>query len=162
MTTEKKFKTKTGYCFINPSYIELTRNGVKGKLAKSLFGNNINRALIIYSTIAIGLIYVAVRSYSNEKYFLSVYFGIIAMYLILSVIRSFNNSATSVIQRSSIKDVKFIKAQTGITRACFVIHFENEKGILKKRFIFLPGSLNNGAVETDKAIVLMREEGFIN
>ncbi|MEC4048262.1 phosphoribosylaminoimidazolesuccinocarboxamide synthase [Flavobacterium sp. SUN046] len=162
MTEEKKFKTKTGYCYIHPNHIELTRNGKRGKIAQKLFGNSIQRALILYSIIALGLIYVAVNCYLSGKYFFTIYFGIISVYLILSVIKSINNSATSIIYRNKIREIKYLKAKTGITRACFVILFVDEKEQLKKRLVFLPGSLNNGAVETEKALALMREEGLIN
>ena len=57
MESEKKFKTKTGFCHILPDKIVLTRDGVVGNMAKVMLGNNISRILIIYGLIAIALIY---------------------------------------------------------------------------------------------------------
>jgi hypothetical protein len=39
--------------------------------------------------------------------------------------------------------------------------FNDDKKKLKKRLIMLPGSLNDGKNETEKALQIMRSEGMI-
>jgi hypothetical protein len=162
MNTEKKFKTKTGYCHILPDKIILTRDGVIGDLAKITSGNNIIRILLIYSGMSIYLIYTAYSSYQKNEYFSAFFFCIVALYLTTVIFKSVNNSVTPIIDRTKIKEVHFLKATVGITRARFEIMFEDENGKLKKRLILLPGSLSNGAIETTKALEIMKNEHLID
>ena len=60
-----------------------------------------------------------------------------------------------------IKEGKFIKAIPRVTRSRFEILFEDEKGKIKKRIIMLPGSLNDGENETEKAFEIMKSEKII-
>ena len=162
MNTEKKFKTKTGYCHILPDKIILTRDGVIGDLAKITSGNNIIRILLIYSFISIFLIYSSYSSYKKSDYFSAFFFCSVALFSIVVILKSVNNSATPIIDRTKIKEVRFLKAMVGITRARFEIMFEDENGKLKKRLILLPGSLSNGAIETTKALEIMKNEHLID
>lgn len=84
------------------------------------------------------------------------------MFSIVVILKSVNNSATPIIDRTKIKEVRFLKAMVGITRARFEIMFEDENGRLKKRLILLPGSLSNGAIETTKALEIMKNEHLID
>lgn len=47
-----------------------------------------------------------------------------------------------------------------LTRSRFIVVFEDRKGRIRFRYIFLPGSLNNGSKETEKALIAMRESGY--
>jgi hypothetical protein len=162
MESEKKFKTKTGFCHILPDKIVLTRDGVVGNMAKVMLGNNISRILIIYGLIAIALIYLAYKSFLENQTFSAAIYGIISIYLIYGIINSLNNSATPIIERESIKKIKFKKGIVGLTRSRFEVLFQNENGKLKKRLLMLPGSLTGGIKETGLALKIMEEEGLIN
>ncbi len=158
MDSEKRFRTKTGYCHILEDKIILTRDGIIGNVAKVTVGNNITRILVIYGLIALGLIYFAIDNYNKQDNFTVIFLLLIAIYLIYGIFNSVNNSATPVIDRKSIQKVKFIKGIAGLTRARFVVIFTDEKGKTKKRLIMLPGSLTCGQTETDIAYNLMIEE----
>lgn len=158
MESEKKFKTKTGYCHILQDKIILTRDGIIGNVAKITVGNGISRILIIYSLFAVFLFYLAFKAYQESKIVTTLsYFGF-AAYLLYKVKQSTNYSATSIIERYSIKEVKFIDAKYGATRSRFEVIFEDEKGKIKTRLIMLPGSLNDGENETKKALEIMKNE----
>lgn len=161
MENEKKFRTKTGFCHILPDKIILTREGIIGDIAKITVGNGIAKSLIIYSAISIYSFYSAYSSFQKEDYFFSLFFCAFATFLIFGIFKSLNNSATPIIERNKIKSVKFINAKVGVTRSRFEIMFENEKGKLKKRLILLPGSLNNGKNETEKALEIMKSEKLL-
>ena len=88
-------------------------------------------------------------------------FGLIGIYLVYGIISSTNNSATPIIDRSKIKNIKFKAAIVGLTRSRFEVFFETENGKIKKRLIMLPGSLTGGKSETEKALIIMREEKLI-
>lgn len=158
MESEKKFKTKTGYCHILQDKIILTRDGIIGNVAKITVGNGISRILIIYSFFAVFLFYFAFKAYQESKIVTTLFYTGFAAYLLYKVKQSTNYSATPIIERNKIKEVKFIDAKYGATRSRFEVIFEDEKGKIKTRLIMLPGSLNDGENETKKAIEIMKSE----
>ncbi|KFC24492.1 hypothetical protein [Chryseobacterium sp. FH1] len=161
MNNEKTFKTKTGFCHILPDKIVLTRDGIIGNLSDLTVGSNILRILIIYSFLSIGLFYLAFDNYKNGQMITSILFGLLGIYLAYGTLNSLNNSATSIIERQKIKNVKLKKAIAGLTRSRFEIFFEDNEGRIKKRLIMLPGSLTDGSVETEKAIKIMTDEKLL-
>ena len=158
---ENKFITKTGYCHILTDRIILTRDGITGNIAEITVGNKISRILIIYAVISIFLFYFAFDYYNEGKIASMVFNIILALFLIYNIKKSLNYSAASIIQRDRIKEVKFMNAKFGATRSAFEIVFEDSDGKLKKRLILLPGSLNNGTEETEKALAIMKHEKLI-
>tara|TARA_R110002051_G_C8601065_1_gene480422 strand:+ start:386 stop:877 length:492 start_codon:yes stop_codon:yes gene_type:complete len=162
MENEKTFKTKTGFCHILPNKIILTRDGIIGNVAKVTVGKNITRILIIYGGLSTFLIYSAFNSFQKGQVPISIIYFIVSLFLIYGIFTSLNNSATPIIERTKIKSVKFKKATYGITRSRFEILFEEDNGKIKKRLIMLPGSMNNGQKETEKARKIMKEEKLIN
>ncbi|CAD0009994.1 hypothetical protein [Flavobacterium chungangense] len=161
MENEKIFTTKTGFCHILSDKIILSRDGIIGNVAKITVGNGMSRTLLIYSTISIFLLYSAYSSFQKGENVSVLFFGLLAVFLIYGIIKSINNSATPIIERSKIKEVKFINAKVGLTRSRFEILFEDENGKLKKRLIMLPGSLNDGTNETEKALTIMKSERIL-
>lgn len=160
MQKENIFKTKTGYCHILPDKIILTRDGVIGNVSKVFFGNEITRMIIIYSAIAVFVLYFAVKAYQKGEMFSVIFRSSVAAYLIYKIKLSMNFSAASTIERNKIKEVKFIDAKYGATRSRFEVLFEDEKGKLKTRLILLPGSLDGGESETAKALEIMKSENI--
>lgn len=158
---ENTFKTKSGFCHILPDKIVLTRDGVIGNLSKAVNGNGISRILILYSLISIFLLYSSYSKFQKNEFVSALLYLALALFLVSGIFRSINNSATPIIERSKIKEVKFINGNTGITRSRFEIFFENEKGQIKKRFILLPGSLSNGDSATKRALEIMKNEKLI-
>ncbi|MFV0530757.1 MAG: phosphoribosylaminoimidazolesuccinocarboxamide synthase [Flavobacteriales bacterium] len=161
MEKEKIFKTKIGFCHILPDKIVLTRDGIIGNVAKVTVGNNVSRILWIYGAITIGLFYLVFNSYKNGQIFQPIFLGLIALYLLYGIITSLNNSATPIINRNKIQQVKFKKAIKGLTRSRFEVLFEDENGKMKKRLIMLPGLFIDRENETEKAIKIMTEEKLI-
>jgi len=161
MEPEKTFKTKTGFCHILPDKIVLTRDGVVGNVAKVTVGNNIARILLIYGAITVGLFYFGYEVYKNGQTLQPIFFGLIGLILIYGIVSSLNNSATPIIDREKIKDVKLKKAVKGLTRSRFEVLFEDENGKIKKRLIMLPGSLTDGQNETEKAVEIMKGEQLL-
>lgn len=161
MDIEKKFKTKTGFCHILPDKIILTRDGVIGNISEVTVGNTLWRILVIYSIIAITLLYFAFDNYKNGEIGEAIFLGLPGIFFMYAIISSLNNSATPVINRQKIKAVKLKKGITGLTRSRFEVLFEDEQGSVKKRLIMLPGSLTNGGNEITKAVKIMTDEKLI-
>lgn len=161
MDNEKTFKTKTGFCHILPDSIVLTRDGIIGNIAAVTVGNNISRILIIYGGLTAGMFYYSFDFYRTGQIYPAVFFALPGFYLIYGILGSMNNSATPIIDRNKIRQVKFKKAFAGLTRSRFEVMFEDENGKIKKRLIMLPGSLTDGQNETEKALRIMTEEKLI-
>ena len=158
MDTGNTFRTKTGYCHLTKDKIILTRDGIIGNISKATMGNNIAKPLIIYGLIFLGLFFLAYKGFSEGSKVSATISLVLALLLVVNIIKSFNNSATPVIDREKIRDIEFKNATIGATRAYFIVHFENHKGDLKRRLILLPGSLINGQKETQKALQIMTSE----
>jgi hypothetical protein len=161
METEKTFKTKTGFCHILPDRIVLTRDGIIRNVSKTVIGNGIARILIIYSGLALFMFYNAFTSFQNKQNSSTILFSLLGVFLIYTITKSINNSATPIIERNKIKEAKFINGKTGLTRSRFEIMFEDENGKLKKRLIMLPGSVSDGSNETEKALEIMKSERIL-
>ncbi len=161
MEEEKIFKTKTGFCHILHDKIVLTRDGAIGNVSKVTVGNNITRILLFYGTITVALLLLGYKAYKNGQTLQLILFGLIGLYLIYGILNNLNNTATPIIDRKKIKDVKLKKAIKGLTRSRFEVLFEDDNGKLKKRLIMLPGSLTDGQNETEKAVEIMREEQLL-
>lgn len=161
MKNEKTFKTKTGYCHILQDKIVLTKEKIISDISKIPKGNGVFRVLIIYSILTLILLYNSFTNYKSGDTIPALFFGLLATFLLYGIVKSINNSATPVIERNKIKDVTFFNAKPGLTRARFEIMFEDDHGNIKKRLILLPGSLNDGQNETDKALEVMKNEGLL-
>jgi hypothetical protein len=161
METAKAFRTKTGFCHVTDDQIILTRDGVIGNISNVAVGSNISRILLIYGLLSIGLIYFAYDSYIKGDTAMTVFFGLIGIYLIYGIIKNRNNSATSVIERRNIKNVTYNPGISGLTRPRFEIEFY-DSGQIKKRLIMLPGTLAGQEREKNKAVQIMKAEKLLS
>jgi hypothetical protein len=161
MDNEKTFKTKTGFCHILPDKIILTRNGIIGSVAKATVGNGMTRILIIYSALILWLFYRAYKLFQTGELFSPILYLLIGLWMCYGIITSLDNSATPVIDRIKIRNVKFIKGIAGLTRSRFEVFFEDDGGKIKRRMIMLPGSMTGGQEATEQAIKIMTEEKLL-
>jgi hypothetical protein len=161
MNEAPTFRTKTGYCHILPDRIVLTRFGITGEVAQAVTGNRIERYLIIYAAAAVIFCFFAMRSYKEGDTTRTIIGAVVSGLFAWGVLSSMNNSATPVIMRNKIKEIKFKRGITGITRTRFLVYFTDENNRLKYRLILLPGSLSGGSAETAKALEVMQAEKLI-
>jgi hypothetical protein len=161
MESGKVFRTKSGFCHVLPNQIVLTRDGVIGSAAKVVVGTKINRILIVYGIMVLGLFVASYLSFQEGAVVEPLFLILLAAYLIFGIVNSLNNSATPIIERNSIRKLVLKKAIPGLTRSRFEVHFENEKGNIKKRLILLPGSMLSGQNETLRAVNILKEEDYI-
>lgn len=160
MDTAKTFRTKTGFCHVTADKIILTRDGVIGNISKVMVGSSISRIRIIYGLLSAGFVYFAYDSYARNDPAMTLFFGLLGLYLTYGIVKSKNNSATPVIERKEIIGVTYNSGIPGLTRPRFEVEF-NESGRLKKRLIILPGTLAGGQSEADKAVQILREKKLL-
>ncbi len=157
--TRNVFRTKTGLCYVLPDKIVLLKAEAEA-LPNNTMGRNIKSLLMGYSIVAGGIFYMAYRSWSKGAWPIAVFFILFGIWVTIGIVRSLNHSATPMIDRQKIKQVRFAKGVLGITRSHFVVYFE-ENGQTKKRIIILPGSLDGGAKTAKKALAIMHNEGLL-
>lgn len=105
--------------------------------------------------------YLAFNAFKKGNTLEVILTGLVGIFLLYGIIKNLNNSATPIIERQKIKEVKLKRAIKGLTRSRFEVFFENEHGKIKKRLIMLPSSLSDGQRETEKAIRIMIEEKLL-
>ncbi|MEZ4884632.1 MAG: hypothetical protein R3E32_07905 [Chitinophagales bacterium] len=157
----KKFRTKTGYCHVFSDKIVLTTSETVGEFSEMVASNTIHRVLIIQGLIVVFLGYSAFTNFSSGNMVFGFLWSFFVLYFLYNIVNSLNNSATPVIYRSQIEEITFVPAVKMLARAYFSVRFKDEEGVSKKRLILLPGSLNKGAVETEIAVNMMKEEGLL-
>ena len=153
---EYKFRTKTGLCVITQDKLVLTREGFAGEVAERVFGNSISRALVIYSILATIALAVGIWFIVNKSYFGGCFFSAVGVLLFWNVISSWNNSATNIIERSTVTSVSIRTPHPPFTRGYFVVHFLQD-GKKRKRLIMLPGSMSGGKEEFKRALSIMQQ-----
>ena len=158
---EYTFRTMTGTCIVTPEQIILTRKGIRGRMAKTVFGDSMKRALIISGLIAITFTVTGIWFWTNANYVMGSILGILGLTFILNTISSRNNSAAPVIERSTIRHIKVYVPHPPLTRGGFAVYL-NEQGKQKKRLILLPGSFQGGGKEYLKAVKIMQEVGLLD
>lgn len=159
--TPRQFATKTGFCFITDTTIEIRRQGVRGRLSQGLFGNNINRTRWIYLVCGVTLILFALILAAFARIYDSLLFGFFGLVCIYVTISSRRVSAATSIPRDRIESVEFYPPNPGVTRPYFVVCFRADNGRLLRRNIFLPGSMQLGFDGGAWAVLVMTAEGLL-
>ena len=158
---EQTFRTKTGTCTITHDKIILKRRGVRGAAAKIILGNSIKRVLLLNLLLGIAALLFGIYYFRSRQLANDFFFSVIGIILLLNVLQSLKNSATPVVDRSSIRDIRIHSPRPPITRGYFTVIFQ-EGGKLRKRLIMLPGSMENGNEEFKKAVAIFKESGLLN
>ena len=172
---ELKFRTKTGYCYILPDKIVLTRDGKIGEAADAFSGPSVEgksmknsfmaiiKSMLILLLISVLCFLAGLWSWWMGRKYDAVFlfggtiltFGFFLFYGV-GLLLSLHNSATPVVYRNTIEKVRFHKALSFLTRAYFTVYFRDKKGKRKKRLIPLPGSLSGGEEAIKKALEVMK------
>lgn len=167
MTTEPSladtgdtFRTKTGACIVLEDRLLLARDGARGALAEALFGDSIVRILAMYLVLAIWCAGTCVSLALAGDWVIAWIPGVIAVFLFVHVARSRDLSASNVIPFSAIHEIESKPGTTGATRPRFVVHFD-ENGRRKRRFIMLPGVLEDGQAEFLRAKAILASRGLL-
>ena len=156
---EHRFRTKTGVCILTSDKLVLEREGASGQVAEVVCGNQIRRALVIYIGLGALAIAIGVWALVNVRFIEGFFLCVIGLVCIGNVIVSRNNSATNMIERSTVQRVVAKSPHPPFTRGVFVVHFV-ENGQKRKRMIMLPGSLSSGKKEFKRALSAMQETGW--
>ena len=157
---EYTFRTKTGTCTITPEQIILTRDGSRGAAAELTVSSSIGRALMIYGVLGGSALIMGLWYLLGDDTPAGVVFSVIGALFLWNVVKSRNNSAVPTIDRSAIRAVEAHPPRPPATRGYFTVLFE-EHGKVRKRMIMLPGVMENGQAEYERAEAAMRASGLL-
>lgn len=155
----KSFKVKVGYCYLHPDKIILARSGNVEKIDYRKEESRVWKTLLLYTVAAFLFIRQAILSFDAVPVVASVV-GTFGIFFGWAVLTGLNSSSAALIERKQIRSVTFTKGIPPLNRSRFKVCFEDKNGRIKKRFIYLPGSLNNGEEATRMALEMMREMGY--
>jgi hypothetical protein len=158
---EHSFRTRAGICTITPERIILERHGIRRAVSNLIYGNTIQRAIIIYGLITAAALGVGAWALARESYVAGGLLCFVGLCFLRNVILSRNTSAATVIERSSIQSVEAHPPRPLLTRGYFTVWF-SEKGKKRRRYIMLPGFMSNGNNEYPRALLAMQEAGLLN
>lgn len=157
---EHTFRTKTGACTITPDQIVLTRQGTRGAIAQSIFGDSIVHVRLIYGVIGLAWFAVGVWLLLEGHTVVGVFQCVFGIFFLWIITTTRNVSAAPTIDRKAIQTVIPHPPQPPAKRGYFVVWF-NENGKVRKRLIILPGSKDNGQEEYKRAERRMRDAGLL-
>ncbi len=153
------FRTKTGTCQITPDQIILTRTGMRGQVAALIFGNSIQRVVVIYGVLALLAFIFTLIAIVERDPMGTILYGVLALVCVWSILDAQRKSASPVIDRKSIRRVRAHPPHVPVTRGYFTVEYE-DKGQTRERSIILPGALEDGKGEFQRALDLLRRAGI--
>ena len=162
MEETKIFRTKTGFCQVLPDKIVLINEGIRGRLADLIYGEDNFRVLLLYGVISMFLLGLSAIYFNVGKVFLSFLSLVAGLVVVSKMLKYYNTSAEPIIERSRIEKVDFYKSIPVLRRAYFLVHFTTRRGRKMKRLILLPRALRKEKDEVDKAYEIMYSEGLMS
>lgn len=157
----KVFKAKNEYCHVFNDKIVLSKLKDDRDASNLLNVDNNSFKIAIKILHFVFLIWFAYYGFINEVYYIIVISLFWIGSFVYKEVKSYNLSSTNILEKASLKEVKLKDGVFGFTQARFEITFINESGKLKKRLIVLLGSLKDDNHETENALTIMREEGYL-
>ncbi len=154
------FKTMIGYCNLYPDKILLVRKGNPEEVNPKNEEQRLWKYLVFYTITGLFLAWLAYVDRYNLP--MCLWLGLTSAFLLFSVLRSIilKESSAALMERDKIRSVRFKKGVKYLTRSRFIVVFEDRKRCNRIRYIFLPGSLNDGPKATEEALRAMKEAGY--
>lgn len=152
---ETTFRTKTGHVEITRDQLRVVRIGARGQAAQRMQGDSKSRTLFVYAVVVVILVGQGAVLYARSGSLAwPVVLWFFAGWIVYQLIKSRNFSMVPVVSRESATRIESIRGIPGLTRDRIVVHFDDE-GKPSRRFILMPGVLQRGAGEVDRAMEVL-------
>jgi len=155
------FRTKSGFCRVERDRLRLERTGVRGGAAQALHGDSKARTWLVYCAVVAGSAYVCWSELQAGNMTVAMVFAALVGWLVLSLARARDFSMANEVLRSRTDRIELIRGVVGLTRDRVVLHFRDDAGKLARRFILLPGLLQRGQGEFERARVVLERQGWL-
>lgn len=160
-TPATTFRTKTGFCHVLPDQLLFTKSNLPDKrLVKNtswqIIVSQVARVVFI---LLIGLLSWA--EFRNGNFGMGLLMALAVVFFLFMLQQSWNDSSTSVIASNRIQHIRLRETSGLGKRSYFEVYFANENDKRKRRLILMPGTLDDGEVETERAISIFRSAGLM-
>ncbi len=153
------FRTKTGHATVTREQIVIERTGPRGRAANMLQGNSKSRTLLIYGILFAMLVWSGWSSWNHGSTVAAVLFWAYGGWIAYALTKARNFTMSPIMERAATSRIEGIRGLKGATRDRIVVSL-SEGGREVRRFILMPGALQNGAGELDRALALLSEQGW--
>lgn len=161
MTAEPTtFRTKTGVCRVSPDKLVLERTGVRGQAAQTLHGDSKTRTWLVYLVIVAVMAHTAWSALRAGDTALASVWAALAGWIVVSLARTRDFSMVNELSRTRMERVEFVRGIAGLTRDRVVVHFRDDAGKQARRFIIMPGALQQGRGELERARAALQNQGW--
>jgi len=153
------FRTKSGIAHVTAEAVTIERSGLRGATAKALQGNSTARTWLVYAVLCAALSYNGWRVWQTSTWPLAFVLWALVAWIVLFMLNARNFTMTPVVPRETATRVQAVKGIWGLTRDRVIIHF-SENGKPVRRYVLMPGVLQDGANELERAVVVLEEAGW--
>lgn len=153
------FRTKTGVAQVSHDALRVERVGARGAMAEKVQGSSTARTWLVYAIFCLLLGYWALQQWQRGSSVLALVAGAMLLWTVASLVRARNFSMAPVVMRSATKRVQAVKGLPGLTRDRVLIHF-NEEGSPRCRYLLMPGVLQKGKNEIERAMAIFKDCGW--
>lgn len=157
----KSFPIKNGFCLIYPDKLEINQQDLMGKMERFLYKRGFKTRMVLYLGLAMILLLASLISVIIANYFLATFLLVVAVAALYFLLKNRKLSLATEINRKQIQQVEYKEAIQGVSRAMFLVHFEEgNKSYLKQ--LQLPPSSPKGQMIVQSALMMMKDEGLIH
>lgn len=153
------FRTKTGHARVSAHQIVIERTGVRGGVAQRVQGNSKVRTLVVYAVLSVLLGWQGWSAYRDGRTVFAVFAFALVAWIAYALFRSRRFTMAPVVERDTTTRVVAVRGFSGLTRDRLIVHF-NEGAEEVERYILMPGVLQNGRGELDRALALLKQAGW--
>jgi hypothetical protein len=152
---EPRFRTKTGHIQVSADALRIERTGARGAAAQRLQGDSKRRTLVVYGFVVAVLGWQGWTALQDGAWPFTAFAWGFATWVVLFLAKARNFSMTPVVPRDATSRVQPVRGWPGLTRDRLVVHFV-EDGKPARRYILMPGVLQQGRGEIDRACEVLR------
>ena len=156
--SRKIFKTRSGYCELLPDRIVLSPDGeaVADPDKKPKMRLDARSAIRILAGIFLIVLSYIRRNEVGEKSWLFVVLGVFV--ILLGVLGFKLKGRRREILKSNVRNIKFGKSLSVLSKGYFAINFTDENGDEKTEMIMLPGSVGTSFFKFNDPLEVMESE----
>lgn len=152
------FRTKDGRCVVSPERLVLERR-FRGLTAILMAGRPRTTVRWLRLALATAMAYTTFTGWRSGDLRGAASWAFITLIIVVNILRSWDMSLAREIERSATTRLEAIRGWRGLTRDRVVAHF-SDGGQPARRFIHMPGALQAGSDELERAVITLRAAGW--
>ncbi len=156
-----RFRTKTGDCTVRPDRLVLTRAGVRGSWARSLYGGGMIEPWLPAAVLGAALAGVGLWGAWQGTFADGLFDLTIGGLLVAGGWSARRDSGAMELRRNELVRLEVHPPAPPALRGFFVVWFREHGGRLRRRYVLLPGVLAGGDDAYRDATRLLNDAGWL-